>query len=111
MFCNHCGKEIDPNAVICPFCGVATGKPIENKTNGLAIAGFVLAFFFPLVGLILSIIARKQCLENREGGENLALAGIIISAVSMAIVVISIIVVFAIFLPAVGTLINSYYYY
>lgn len=25
MFCKHCGKEIDDEAVICPNCGVQVG--------------------------------------------------------------------------------------
>ena len=29
MFCKNCGKEVDDQAVICPYCGVQLGK-IEN---------------------------------------------------------------------------------
>ncbi len=27
MYCRNCGKEIDDNAVVCVYCGVATGNP------------------------------------------------------------------------------------
>ncbi len=27
MFCRNCGKEINANAFICPFCGVKTAEP------------------------------------------------------------------------------------
>ena len=31
MFCHHCGKEIDDNAVVCVHCGVETKN--LNKQN------------------------------------------------------------------------------
>jgi hypothetical protein len=53
----------------------------ESRFNGLAIAGFILAFLGGFLGLILSIIAYNQCKKSqgRLRGEGLALAGIIIS--------------------------------
>ncbi len=26
MFCKNCGKEVDDQALICPYCGVQLGK-------------------------------------------------------------------------------------
>ncbi len=51
----------------------------------MAIAGFVLSFFCGLLGLIFSLIGYNECKtsEGRIGGEGLALAGIIISIISM----------------------------
>jgi hypothetical protein len=59
----------------------------QPKTNGLAIAGFICAFLFSLVGLILSIIALSQINKSNgmQKGKGLATAGIIISVVFMAI--------------------------
>jgi len=58
---------------------------MQPRWNGLAIAGFILSFLISLVGLILSIIALNQI--NKSGGmqkgKGLALAGIIISALSI----------------------------
>ncbi len=93
MFCSNCGHEIDDRAVICPHCGVATknsGMPVtpESKTNTLAIVGFVLSFFVSVAGLACSIIARKQIRETGEGGSGFALAGIIISSISIGLTVL-----------------------
>jgi hypothetical protein len=66
--------------------------PMQAGTNGLAIAGFVLAFFCSPLGLILSWVARGQIRDSggRQGGDGLALAGMIISSLGMLIGVISI---------------------
>ena len=92
MFCPNCGKQLDDRAVICPNCGVPIPGTSHQTpaTNTLAVVGFILAFVCSLAGLICSIIARKQIKKTGEGGGNLALAGIIISAVSIALVVLAI---------------------
>jgi hypothetical protein len=55
------------------------------RTSGMAIAGFVLAFFCSILGLIFSIVGFNECKKSNGGitGEGLALAGIIISIVNM----------------------------
>lgn len=60
--------------------------PVESGSNGMAITGFVLAFLFPLLGLIFSIIGVNKAnqLPDRKG-HGLAVAGIIISSVLMLI--------------------------
>lgn len=69
-----------------------------SRTSGLAIAGFVCSFFCGLIGLILSILGRNEC--KRSGGtlkgEGLALAGIIISSVTLALSVIGVLAAIAI---------------
>lgn len=99
MYCRNCGQQIDDQAVICPHCGVPTQNMAQTgqKTNTLAVVGLVLSFFVSIAGLICSIIARKQCIERNEGGAGLALAGIIISAVSIGISVIYIFVLIGLF--------------
>jgi uncharacterized membrane protein len=57
-----------------------------KKTNTLTIIGFILAFFFPLVGLILCIIGLQQIKKRKEKGRELAIAGIIISSVFMLVI-------------------------
>ena len=52
-------------------------------TNTMALVGFVMSFFNGLVGLILSIIGMSQIKKTGEPGKGYALAGIIISSVSM----------------------------
>lgn len=90
MFCKNCGKEIDDRAVVCPNCGVQVGTvaPAENKTNVLAIVGFIFAFIMPIVGLICSIIGRNKAPECGGNGKGLATAGIVISVVEMVLVII-----------------------
>jgi peptidyl-prolyl cis-trans isomerase B (cyclophilin B) len=60
----------------------------------MAIVGLVLAVIFPLVGLIVSIIALKQTRKTGQGGHGLALAGIIVSAALMLMVVLGVLFAF-----------------
>ena len=57
----------------------------------MAIVGLVLAFIVPLLGLILSIVAKSQIKKTGEGGSGLATGGIIVSAVLMVLQVLAII--------------------
>lgn len=68
-------------------------QPQSQKTNLLAILSLVGAFVFSLAGLILGIIALKQIKQTGEQGRGLALAGIIISSISIVLVIIYVIVV------------------
>ena len=56
-FCRACGKEIDPRAVICPSCGVATGvgsapasRPPDVSEKSW-IAALLLSFFLGGLGV------------------------------------------------------------
>ena len=109
MYCKYCGGENDSDAVICSHCGralesqpgtqaaQAPGKkdsgdvqPVKvvveqapKKTNGFAIAGFVLSLCAGwLLDLIFSGIgvAKRQQYSKANG---LAFAGLVISLVSM----------------------------
>ncbi len=61
----------------------------RDKSNTIAVVGFVLSFFFAIAGLVCSIIgynkAKKEGLDNKE----LAIAGIVISAVEIGICVLT----------------------
>ncbi|WP_213815426.1 DUF4190 domain-containing protein [Glaciihabitans sp. dw_435] len=73
----------------------ATPAPV-GQTMG--IVGLVLSVIFPLVGLVLSIIARNQ--SKRAGVENgPALAGIIVSSVLIVLIAIAsvLLIIFAIY--------------
>lgn len=89
MFCMNCGREINDNAVFCPHCGVRL-KPMSTSNsasdeNSLAIVGFVFSFFIAIVGLICSIIGYRKSVNEGAPNKGLALAGIAISIVSMAL--------------------------
>ncbi len=94
MFCNNCGKEIDNNAAICPYCGVVANKNALNsatninQSNTMATVGFVFSFFIAIVGLICSIIGLKRAPEFGGNGKGLAIAGIIISIISIIFTII-----------------------
>lgn len=63
-----------------------------NKWNTMSIIGFVLSFVFAPAGLILSIIALREVNRSREQGKAFAIAGIVISAVALVILLITIII-------------------
>ncbi|MDQ3158773.1 MAG: DUF4190 domain-containing protein [bacterium] len=67
------------------------------KTNTMAILSLVFAFFIPIVGLILAIIAMGKIKKTGEGGKGLTIAALIISILG---ILASIFFVFAIFLAA-----------
>ncbi|MDM7888794.1 DUF4190 domain-containing protein [Curtobacterium sp. RHCJP20] len=69
--------------------------PATERYNVLAIVGFILAFVVNIAGLVVSIIALSQVKRTGERGRGLALAGVIISAISLLFSIISIVVVIA----------------
>ncbi len=103
MYCSRCGKEINLDAYVCPYCGGSTGKPLPyeeryhapapQQTNGYAIAGLILAFCIPLLGLIFGILGLKRSNGMNGEGKGLSIAAIIISSLELFIVLIILIVV------------------
>ena len=90
MFCKNCGKEIGDNSVVCPHCGVQVGRlEIEERgeSNVLAIVGFVFSFLISIVGLVCSILGYNNA-KRGAPYKNLALAGIIISIISMGLYIV-----------------------
>ena len=97
MYCENCGKEINENAVVCPYCGTATKKLTETEkklpVNGIGIAGFVvsllslwLGVYFciaSIVGVALSAVAMAT--RSKHSLNGLAIAGLVISIVSLVI--------------------------
>lgn len=107
-YCSYCGHQLFDESVVCTNCGCAvsnfgsnanqncqanqqsvnTDKP--KKVNPLCLAGFIMSFIIPLVGLILSCVGRSQLNENpNQEGESYAKAGIIISAVYLGLSVVA----------------------
>ncbi len=58
----------------------------------MAIAGFVLTFFFWPLGIVFSFIGLSQTKRTGQGGHGLALAGAIISCIFGALIVLVIVV-------------------
>lgn len=90
-FCGNCGTKIESDASFCTNCGTSSSNEVkntykgedENWTNGFAIAGFVCAFVFALLGLIFSIVGVNKANEHNGELKGLAIAGIIIAAINM----------------------------
>ena len=67
----------------------------QNKTNTLCIVGFILSLLcFNLIGLIVCIIGLNSAKKKNEGGRGLAIAGIIISVITIVITVIMVALAF-----------------
>lgn len=124
-FCSSCGKELEENANTCNNCG----KPVQNenanntapnpstvqvtqtvvtqrKSNGMAVAGFVISLVSLLccgglsfLGLVFSIIGLVNAKNCDGDGKGLAIAGIIISSLFVIIFII---------LMALGVLASAY---
>jgi hypothetical protein len=99
----------DPNQPAGQYGGYGYGPPAAATTNGLAIASLVVSLTGLLCGLtapvgaILGHVARKQIRERGEGGDGLALAGIIVGWVITGLMVVGV----AIWVVAVGLAIGS----
>jgi peptidyl-prolyl cis-trans isomerase B (cyclophilin B) len=84
-----------------------TPAPVAQKTNVLAIVSLVISILgFNIIAVILGAIALSQIKKTGESGRGLALAGIIIGAVSLVIGIVIIIVSIAI--VAANTTVTTY---
>lgn len=105
-FCQHCGKEIADEAVICPGCGVAVNAgpvsvadPTDAPSTGFAILGF----FFPVIGLILYLVWKGTSpLKAKSCGKG-ALIGVIVEVVLSIISVVLVTILGAGFITTLGT--------
>ncbi len=103
--CGKCNTENDINSKFCIKCGnnltTTVTPPPEKKNNSLSIAGFICSIvgvatcgITSLIGLILSIVGLSS--SKKKGQKDpFALAGIIISVIYIAILIL--IIVFVIF--------------
>jgi hypothetical protein len=57
-------------------------------TNTLAILALIFAFLFPIAGVICGHIARSQIKRTGEGGDGLALAGLILGYALTGLIVL-----------------------
>lgn len=100
-FCGKCGKENTAKSNFCPYCGetmvekqeevkVEVVNP-ETRTNGLALAGFIVSLgsliislwgITGIVGTILSIIGLVKTSHGNGKGKGFAIAGLIVGIIS-----------------------------
>ncbi|WP_426404162.1 DUF4190 domain-containing protein [Streptomyces sp. R-07] len=69
---------------------VPYGQPPRRSTNGLAVASLVsgIVCCLPPLGLILGLVALPQIKKKDQGGKGLAIAGIVLSALSSLLLVV-----------------------
>ena len=126
-YCIHCGKQVLDDAIICPGCGCSVQYGNNGNTNnggaqnannaqqqqsvppyadtfsGLSIGGLILAFFQPLIGLILSIIAHNEAKRiGSQKSQSMSKAGIIISAVILGIIALIFVLYFILIIAAIA---------
>jgi hypothetical protein len=68
-----------------PPYGPPMYAPASAATNTLAILSLVFAFVFPIAGIVMGHLARKQIRETGEQGEGLATAGLWVSYIFTAL--------------------------
>ena len=68
---------------------------MEKKTSGMAIAAIIFAFLFPVVGLILAIIAKKK-----NGEDTLTKVAFVLSLIFTILSALTVMIFMAIFIPA-----------
>ena len=83
-----------------PPAGYTPYPAQKSGTNVLAIIALVGAFVFPLAGVICGHIALSQIKRTGEQGRGLALAGLIIGYIYIAIVVL--LIIFSIIIAAIA---------
>jgi len=109
MFCTKCGKPVDAGAAFCALCGSAVqippstpaytpsyplSQPAHSQTSVAAILSLVFGILGPccvgitgILGFILGIVALRQIRrgEGKLTGKGLAIAGVVISGLTMLI--------------------------
>lgn len=130
-FCPNCGNILNDNTTMCPKCGMQITQsnmtnsmnnmntsgsmntintmntaPSSNGENNIAIAGFILSFIIPIIGLILSIIGLKKSKETNNG-RGLSIAGIVISTIFTIISIIAIFLIFSSAMSVTKTMTNA----
>jgi len=106
------GHACPDSVAFCPTCGTnsfsssapaypsyAASAPLKT-TNGLAIASMVLGIVWvywigSVLALIFGLVARKQIREGGQGGDGMAIAGIVLGIIGLVTLVITIIVIVA----------------
>lgn len=113
MYCKYCGNQLNHDEDVCLNCGKMVAdtpsKPKEeNKAGTLSIIGFILSFYSPLAGFILSIIAlNKYKMQKTKQLKGLAIAGL---ALSIARYVMALMRLFLMVFVIILELILSYSY-
>lgn len=83
-YCANCGNQLEEEAAFCPQCGARQSGTMASKQNGDDAPSFgyaFLAFFFPMIGLILYIVWNKDYPLRAKSCAKGAVIGFIINVV------------------------------
>ena len=123
MYCQRCGAKLPEGKKFCADCGAsvdrfnnqnnANGRQETNTcdlfnayydnpknssgANGMAIAGFVCSFFFPILGWIFGGIGLSRSFKSDGKGRGFSIAAIAISSALFVIGLILNILVLVLF--------------
>jgi len=90
-----------------PGYGAPPGYPpygsASGQTNTMAILALVFAFVFSPLGIAFGFIARNQIRRTGEGGDSLALAGLILSMLFTLLAIAFVVFFFVVLLSTVGS--------
>lgn len=79
-YCQQCGSQLVDQAVVCPNCGCTVQEPINQQEDKPSTGLNILAFLFPLVGLILFLCFQKTTPVRAKAIGKWALDGFAVSA-------------------------------
>ncbi len=84
-YCSQCGKELVDEAVMCPNSGRAVQAPVNQQEDKPSTGLNILAFLFPLVGLILYLCFQKTTPVRAKAISKWALIGFIV-AIALSVI-------------------------
>ncbi len=79
-YCQQCGSQLVDQAVVCPNCGCTVQEPINQQEDKPSTGLNILAFLFPLVGLILYLCFQKTTPVRAKAIGKWALDGFAVGA-------------------------------
>lgn len=79
-YCQQCGSQLVDQAVVCPNCGCTVQEPINQQEDKPSTGLNILAFLFPLVGLILFLCFQKTTPVRAKAIGKWALDGFAVGA-------------------------------
>ena len=84
-YCQQCGSQLVDQAVVCPNCGCTVQEPINQQEDKPSTGLNVLAFLFPLIGLIMYLSFKKTTPVRAKALEKWTLIGFIVGLVVSAV--------------------------
>ena len=103
MYCRNCGAPLADNAVVCARCGATVTPPAPPypQQEDRPSAGFhVLAFFFPIVGLILYLVWKDQKPRCAHAIGKWALIGFIANTILIIIGIVFSLLLYSVAAPS-----------